>query len=73
MAALNTGLDGLEDAARTRIDAELRRLATVFSEPRILTIHVRASRRLSASLARACPERSEIAIAQQLLPSLHLE
>ncbi|MGQ0551977.1 MAG: SprT-like domain-containing protein [Planctomycetota bacterium] len=65
--------DGLEEAARTRIGAELQRLATVFSEQRILTIQVRASRRLSASLARACPERAEIAIAQRLLPSVHLE
>lgn len=60
-------------AAGDRIALELRRLASVFGDERVLTIAVRTSRRLSASLARARPDRAEVVLAEALLASRHLE
>jgi len=56
-----------------RVAVELRRLAAVYDDERVLSISVRTSRRLSASLARAHPGRSEVVLAEALLGSRHLE
>jgi len=61
------------DSGRERIRAELRRLAQVYSDERVLAITVRTSRRLSASLARAHLVRAEVVLAEAMLGSRHLE
>lgn len=61
------------DSGRQRIQVELRRLAQVYADERVLAITVRTSRRLSASLARAHLVRAEVVLAEALLDSRHLE
>lgn len=61
------------DPARARIEAELARLAQVYGDERVLSITVRTSGRLTASLARAHLARAEVVLAQALLGSRHLE
>ena len=72
-AAGAQGCDGGDGAGGDRIAVELQRLAEVFGDERVLTIAVRTSRRLSASLARARPDRAEVVLAEALLGSRHLE
>lgn len=59
--------------ALDRVRDELARLTAVYGEERVAGICVRPSRRMSASLARAYPQRSEITVALPLLSSRHLE
>jgi predicted SprT family Zn-dependent metalloprotease len=65
--------EGLVDGSGTRVEVELRRLAAVYADPRVLGIRVRTSRRLTASLARAHLARAEVVLAEALLGSRHLE
>jgi hypothetical protein len=65
------GGQGADGAAR--IVAELNRLAAVYADERVLDIDVRPSRRLTASLARAYPQRALITLAVPVLASAHLE
>jgi len=51
----------------------LERLARLYGEPRVRTIAVRKSTRMSASLARAYLSDERVTVAAQLLGSLHLE
>lgn len=59
--------------AANRVLRELERLRHVFDDERVVAIRIRPSRRMSASLARAYPQRGEIAVAVQVLSSRHLE
>jgi predicted SprT family Zn-dependent metalloprotease len=59
--------------AEGRVQRELKRLQRVFGEQRVADIRIRPSRRLSASLALAYPQRGEIALAVPVLASKHLE
>jgi len=56
-----------------RVRRELGRLTRVFGDDRVAEIRIRPSRRMSASLARAYPQRGEIAVAVAVLASKHLE
>lgn len=62
-----------EERASARIRAELARLAAAYAEPRVLEIAVVPSGRMTASLARAYPERAEVRVARVVLQSRHLE
>jgi predicted SprT family Zn-dependent metalloprotease len=59
--------------AAARIRAELARLAAAYDEPRVRDVRVLPSGRLTASLARAYPERAEVRVAHAVLESRHLE
>ncbi len=61
------------ERARRRVAAVLARLQTTYDEPRVATIRIRTSRRFSASLARAYVDRAEVALAEPVLDSVHLE
>jgi predicted SprT family Zn-dependent metalloprotease len=63
----------MEVRAAARIRAELERLAAVYEEPRVLEIRVVPSGRMTASLARAYPDRAEVRVARVVLESRHLE
>lgn len=55
-----------------RLARELERLAERLDEPRVREIEVQLSGRLSASLARAYPERALVRLQPALLDSRHL-
>jgi hypothetical protein len=56
-----------------RVRREIARLTEVFDDERVADIRIRPSRRMSASLARAYPQRGEIAVAVPVFSSKHLE
>ena len=65
--------DGAVGPGHERIASELRRLALVYDDQRVLSIAVRTSRRLTASLGRAHLARGEVVLTEALLASRHLE
>ena len=68
-----TACDGAAGPGHARIAGELRRLARVYDDERVLSISVRTSRRLTASLGRAHLSRGEVVLTEALLESRHLE
>ena len=69
----STEHDGAPPSGPARIASELARLARVYGDERVLTISVRTSRRLVASLGRAHLSRAEVLLTEGLLGSCHLE
>ena len=61
------------DELQRRARPVLARLAAVYGEPRVEAIEVRASGRLSASLARAYLREARVLVSIPLLTSRHLE
>jgi len=68
-----TPRDGSLGPGIERIAGELARLARVYDDERVLSISVRTSRRLTASLGRAHLSRAEVVLTEALLESRHLE
>ncbi len=64
--------NGNPSAASDVARGELARLAVVFDDPRVLAIDVRASSRMSRSLARAYLDRNEVRVSVAVLGSRHL-
>lgn len=61
------------DELQRRARPVLAQLADVYGEPRVQSIEVRASGRLSASLARAYLAEARVLVAVPLVTSRHLE